>query len=182
MVRLRVNIVQGRHLAVRDGLSGTSDPYVKFKFDGQKYKTSVQFETLSPKWNESFIIDVADLKSSKNKVKFEVFDKDTFSSDDFMGAFYIDFSELGDEASTDKWYTVDTAVRGEDGGKVRVVVDDMSRAPSTTRSAVNSTTTASRNYPGAAVAPYPAYPPQHVVAQTYQGYPPGAYPPPASAY
>lgn len=42
--------------------TGTSDPYVKFKFDGKtQYKSKVVYKNLNPVWNESFTFPVFDL-------------------------------------------------------------------------------------------------------------------------
>lgn len=36
-------------------VSGTSDPYVKFKLEGKQfYKSKVVYKNLNPRWNESF--------------------------------------------------------------------------------------------------------------------------------
>lgn len=44
-------------------LSGTSDPYVKFRMDGKTvYKSKVVYKNLNPAWNESFSILIRDLE------------------------------------------------------------------------------------------------------------------------
>uniref|UniRef100_A0A8D3BT87 C2 domain-containing protein n=1 Tax=Scophthalmus maximus TaxID=52904 RepID=A0A8D3BT87_SCOMX len=58
---LTINLKEGRNLVVRDRC-GTSDPYVKFKFDGRTfYKSKVVYKNLNPTWNESFSLPVKDL-------------------------------------------------------------------------------------------------------------------------
>lgn len=43
-------------------LSGTSDPYVKFKLDGKTfYKSKVVYKDLNPTWNETFSLPVKDI-------------------------------------------------------------------------------------------------------------------------
>lgn len=43
-------------------VSGTSDPYVKFKLDGKTfYKSKVVYKDLNPTWNESFSLPVKDI-------------------------------------------------------------------------------------------------------------------------
>lgn len=44
------------------GISGTSDPYVKFKLDGKTfYKSKVVYKDLNPTWNETFSLPVKDI-------------------------------------------------------------------------------------------------------------------------
>lgn len=43
--------------------TGTSDPFVKFKYDGKTiYKSKVVSKNLNPSWNESFSFPVRDLE------------------------------------------------------------------------------------------------------------------------
>lgn len=51
---LQVSLQQGRDLVIRDS-TGTSDPYVKFKYRGaQVYKSKTVYKNLNPIWDESF--------------------------------------------------------------------------------------------------------------------------------
>lgn len=44
-------------------ISGTSDPYVKFKLDGKQfYKSKVVYKSLNPRWNESFSYNLRDIE------------------------------------------------------------------------------------------------------------------------
>lgn len=48
---------------VSSGVSGTSDPYVKFKLDGKTfYKSKVVYKDLNPTWNETFSLPLKDIK------------------------------------------------------------------------------------------------------------------------
>ncbi|KAL6068285.1 calcium-dependent phospholipid binding [Balamuthia mandrillaris] len=86
---LSFTIVAGKDLAAKD-MNGKSDPYVKASllegFSTPTLTTPVQEKTLSPVWNFSgeFVIGAPD-----SRVKFEVWDKDTIGSDDFMGECYL---------------------------------------------------------------------------------------------
>ncbi|XP_029125350.1 probable ADP-ribosylation factor GTPase-activating protein AGD11 [Cajanus cajan] len=86
---IKVNIVRGTHLAVRDVM--TSDPYVIISLGHQSVKTRVIKNNLNPVWNESLMLSIP-----KNipPLKVLVYDKDTFSTDDFMGEAEIDIQPL----------------------------------------------------------------------------------------
>ncbi|KAH0448189.1 hypothetical protein IEQ34_021989 [Dendrobium chrysotoxum] len=77
---LRIRVVRGVNLAVRDVRS--SDPYVVLRLGKQKLKTQVIKKTVNPEWDEELTFSVED---PSVPVKLEVYDKDTFSSDDPMG-------------------------------------------------------------------------------------------------
>jgi len=77
---LKVTVVQGRRLVVRD--FKTSDPYVILKLGNQKVKTKVINSCLNPIWNEELTLPLTD---PVGVLKLEVFDKDRFKADDEMG-------------------------------------------------------------------------------------------------
>ncbi|XP_047331210.1 probable ADP-ribosylation factor GTPase-activating protein AGD13 [Impatiens glandulifera] len=70
-------MVKGTNLAVRDMLS--SDPY--------KAQTTVMRSNLNPIWNEELMLLVP---QNYGPLKLEVYDYDTFSTDDIMGEADID--------------------------------------------------------------------------------------------
>uniref|UniRef100_A0A3B5MI47 C2 domain-containing protein n=1 Tax=Xiphophorus couchianus TaxID=32473 RepID=A0A3B5MI47_9TELE len=79
---LSINLKEGHNLVVRDRC-GTSDPYVKFKYDGKSiFKSKVIHKNLNPVWNESFVVPVKDLNQ---KIYIKVYDSD-LTTDDFMGS------------------------------------------------------------------------------------------------
>nr|ADN34207.1 DNA binding protein [Cucumis melo subsp. melo] len=78
---IKVNVVRGTNLAVRDVV--TSDPY--------SVKTRVIKSSLNPVWNESLMLSIPDYIPP---LKVLVYDKDTFSTDDFMGEAEIDINPL----------------------------------------------------------------------------------------
>uniref|UniRef100_A0A8D3E326 C2 domain-containing protein n=1 Tax=Scophthalmus maximus TaxID=52904 RepID=A0A8D3E326_SCOMX len=89
---LTINLKEGRNLVVRDRC-GTSDPYVKFKFDGRTfYKSKVVYKNLNPTWNESFSLPVKDLNQ---KLYIKVYDRD-LTTDDFMGSASVVLSEVNE--------------------------------------------------------------------------------------
>ncbi|KAL6732874.1 hypothetical protein Aduo_003587 [Ancylostoma duodenale] len=91
---VKIRLKEGQNLAIRDA-SGSSDPYVKFKYkDRIVYKSSTIFKNLNPIWDEEFQMLVDDMTSP---IYIEVFDYDRFCTDDFMGSANIDISQV-------KWF------------------------------------------------------------------------------
>ncbi|KAL6843057.1 hypothetical protein ACP4OV_027131 [Aristida adscensionis] len=86
---IKVHIVRGIDLAVRDVMS--SDPYVMIVLGHQSMKTKVIKNTLNPVWNERLMLSIPD---PIPPLKLQVFDKDTFSSDDRMGEAEVDIRPL----------------------------------------------------------------------------------------
>ncbi|XP_015230654.1 PREDICTED: multiple C2 and transmembrane domain-containing protein 2-like isoform X1 [Cyprinodon variegatus] len=87
---LTINLKEGHNLVIRDRC-GTSDPYVKFKFDGKSiYKSKVVHKNLNPTWNESFSVPLKDLNQ---KMYIKVYDSD-LTTDDFMGSASVLLSDL----------------------------------------------------------------------------------------
>eukprot|EP00058_Branchiostoma_floridae_P016503 XP_002601991.1 hypothetical protein BRAFLDRAFT_82577 [Branchiostoma floridae] len=88
---LDVTLKEGRRLAIRDKC-GTSDPYVKFKYDGkQVYKSRIVYKNLNPRWDETFSLPVDDVTKP---LVVKVFDYDRGLQDDPMGHAYIDLASL----------------------------------------------------------------------------------------
>ncbi|XVF00275.1 hypothetical protein REPUB_Repub03eG0271100 [Reevesia pubescens] len=86
---VKVNVVKGTNLAVRDVV--TSDPYVILSLGQQSVKTRVIKNNLNPVWNESLMLSIPE---NIPPLKVLVYDKDTFSTDDFMGDAEIDIQPL----------------------------------------------------------------------------------------
>ena len=63
---------------------GFSDPYVKFKLEGERYRSKTVTRTLNPKFLEQF--DLYCYDSGKMNLFISVYDYDSAkSTDDFMG-------------------------------------------------------------------------------------------------
>ncbi|CAN8270001.1 unnamed protein product [Cochlearia groenlandica] len=86
---IKVNVVKGTNLAVRDVM--TSDPYVILSLGQQSVKTRVVKNSLNPVWNETLMLSIPE---QMPPLKVIVYDKDTFSTDDFMGEAEIDIQPL----------------------------------------------------------------------------------------
>ena len=94
-----IQVWQGRNLAAKDS-NGLSDPYVKYiAYDDKgkklwKIKSTVEKKTLNPDWGgQRCIVPERKLKNVET-VNIEVWDKDTYSSDDFMGKVVFPLREL----------------------------------------------------------------------------------------
>ncbi|XP_060178550.1 probable ADP-ribosylation factor GTPase-activating protein AGD11 isoform X4 [Lycium barbarum] len=86
---IKVNVVRGTNLAVRDVV--TSDPYVILSLGSQSVKTRVIKNNLNPVWNEKLMLSIPE---NIPPLKVFVYDKDTFTTDDFMGEAEIDIQPL----------------------------------------------------------------------------------------
>nr|XP_032521796.1 multiple C2 and transmembrane domain-containing protein isoform X6 [Danaus plexippus plexippus]XP_032521797.1 multiple C2 and transmembrane domain-containing protein isoform X6 [Danaus plexippus plexippus] len=73
-------------------LSGTSDPYVKFKVAGRLlHKSRIVYRDLNPVWDECFTVPIED---PFLPVQLKVFDYDWGLQDDFMGVCHLDLTAL----------------------------------------------------------------------------------------
>ncbi|XP_012937160.2 rasGAP-activating-like protein 1 isoform X2 [Aplysia californica] len=100
-----VTVMEGRDLAPKDK-TGYSDPYVTVSCFDETKATSKQKKTRFPEWNETleFLLPedtcIADLS-----VIVTVWDKDNFSSDDFMGQIHLN-SEDVTHGTIRNWHAV----------------------------------------------------------------------------
>ncbi|WVZ01434.1 hypothetical protein V8G54_027503 [Vigna mungo] len=90
---IKVNVVKGINLAVRDSV-----------------KTRVIKNNLNPIWNESLMLSIPD---NIPPLKIIVYDKDTFSTDDFMGEAEIDIQPLVSAATEYEKSSVDNIMQIE---------------------------------------------------------------------
>ncbi|KAI3495542.1 hypothetical protein L1887_37885 [Cichorium endivia] len=86
---IKVNVVRGIDLVIRDVRS--SDPYVMLCLGNQSVKTRVIKSNLNPVWNEKLMLSIPD---DLPPLKVIVFDKDKFTTDDYMGEAEIEIEPL----------------------------------------------------------------------------------------
>jgi hypothetical protein len=75
---LLIKVLAGKDLMVCDA-GGSSDPYVCIFFDGQEYRTEVQWKTLNPVWSQQFNIPIT---GQSKDIQIGVYDSDKYSNDD----------------------------------------------------------------------------------------------------
>ncbi|KAG2705972.1 hypothetical protein I3760_05G083300 [Carya illinoinensis] len=91
---LNVKVVRALKLKKKDFL-GASDPYVKLKITEDKLlakKTTVQYKTLNPEWNEEFSIVVKDPQSQA--LELRVYDWEQVGKHDKLGMAVVPLKEL----------------------------------------------------------------------------------------
>ncbi|XP_074300537.1 protein C2-DOMAIN ABA-RELATED 7-like [Silene latifolia] len=85
MGELKIKVIRGMNLVIADLTS--SDPYVVITIGTQKVKTKYVYDNCNPYWNDEVTLAVFDLDTP---IKLMVYDKDLFTSDDYMGEVRID--------------------------------------------------------------------------------------------
>ncbi|XP_004293406.1 PREDICTED: probable ADP-ribosylation factor GTPase-activating protein AGD13-like isoform 3 [Fragaria vesca subsp. vesca] len=134
---LKVTVVQGRRLVIRDFKS--SDPYVVVKLGNQMAKTKVINSCLNPVWNEELTFNPTEPIGVLN---LEVFDKDFLKTDDKMGHAHLSLQPIVSAArlgqilrasssgettlrkvvpDSDNCLVRDSTITGVDGGVVQSV-------------------------------------------------------------
>ena len=98
---LTVHVVEARDLKPLD-YDQTSDPYVILTIENQRIQTNFKKATITPVWNESFTFDIS---QGREQLLVEIFDKDTFGSDEFEGMCQVDLQGmLQDQMKHDLWF------------------------------------------------------------------------------
>jgi len=126
---LKLTIMRGEDFPSMD-TSGKADPYCIVKFGNEEHYTSIQYRTVEPVWNQTFIFEVDNIPqtafgfpleavSSKGGsqlsqvplcellyyIYIDVWDKDTLNRDDYMGRIVIPVSNIPVGTSRN-WYVV----------------------------------------------------------------------------
>merc|ERR1712187_813001 len=88
--RVKVTVCSVRDVRAADYFSGKSDPYVIARIGDEpksQVQTTIKSRALSCAWNEEFEL----LGYTPGaKLQFEVWDKDTFKTDDLLGKFELE--------------------------------------------------------------------------------------------
>lgn len=101
---LTVEVVEGRRLANRETV-GNMDPYLKLTVGGSRHpvtrKTKVDARAgAEPVWNEVFRFDVV----MEHEARIEVWDADTFTADDLVGATTMSLLPVFKAGYRDHWF------------------------------------------------------------------------------
>ncbi|XP_061470728.1 extended synaptotagmin-1 isoform X1 [Rhineura floridana] len=84
---IRIHLLEAENLIAKDNfmggmIKGKSDPYVKVRLGGQKFRSRVIKEELNPHWSEIYEVVVNNVPGQE--VEFDLYDKDV-DKDDFLG-------------------------------------------------------------------------------------------------
>ncbi|CAK9108749.1 ABC transporter A family member 1 (ABC transporter ABCA.1) (AtABCA1) (ABC one homolog protein 1) (AtAOH1) [Durusdinium trenchii] len=90
-----LHIIEAQDLAKSDRF-GRSDPYCVVSFNGERLgKTAMERKTLTPHWDERIYLSIPGNRMGRGDLlTIDVFDHDTFSSDDFLGRVTLAGNEI----------------------------------------------------------------------------------------
>ncbi|VDK56120.1 unnamed protein product [Gongylonema pulchrum] len=103
---LRLKVVEAKNLENRD-IQFTK----KSAIGSQFYKTRVIDNDLNPVWNEYFEFVVE--QANGQKLRMELFDSDTVSSDEELGRLEIDLINIKKNGHIDDWFPLDACKHGD---------------------------------------------------------------------
>ena len=84
-------------------LIGKMDPYCIMTIGNQKVKSSVcKRGGKTPKWDDALTLDV----HHEQKMKIELYDRDRFRRDDYIGECYVPLGEIYEKVNLEGWYPV----------------------------------------------------------------------------
>jgi len=154
---LTVKVIEARNIAAMDK-GGTSDPYCRLKcnFNKQRFKTKVIDKTLTPKWDEVFKFFAP--SHADGQVIVKMWDKDRWTTDDFLGEIMIDLKNFADGKPHDLWLTLNNEPKKKDGaskGEVHINVTYEDGKPKRDTPAAVETATATAT-PANGASPTPA--------------------------
>ena len=133
-------VKKGENLPALDP-AGSSDPYCILKLGKDERRTSVQFNTLDPKWEQTFVFELNNLpqvvtENSSTRLSktfsfssvplceleyymiIDIWDKDTLNRDDFMGRVIMPLATIP-EGNVTKWYPLGrTSGGGQSKGRI----------------------------------------------------------------
>ncbi|KAI1296773.1 Multiple C2 and transmembrane domain-containing protein 1 [Halotydeus destructor] len=119
--KLEIHLHSAKDLLAKDAC-GTSDPYIKFRLGNkQVYKSRTVQKSLSPKWDEYFVVAVED---AFQPLVLRAYDHDFGFQDDYLGTCAVDLTRLTLDSPTElKLRLSDTGKEEEDyWGEVSLTV------------------------------------------------------------
>ena len=126
LVDLRITVVEAREIEASDVLSGSSDPYILLVLGFQMCKTTIKRTTLYPIWKETFTFNKL---PNENILEVTLFDYDTITSDEVIGAKKINLNKLKINEVNDEWYTFDPYKGITPKGKFRLILNLVQHIP-----------------------------------------------------
>ena len=83
-------------------MGGKSDPYTVVKYGDQEFRTATIKKTLTPEWNEEFVIDTAE--DGEKQIVFEVKDQDGVGKDESLGRTTVDVRRVSRQGRIDNMW------------------------------------------------------------------------------
>jgi len=119
--KLSVEVLEAREL--QTGGLGEADPYVKLWIENyqenREFVTKTFKNSRNPVWNQNFNIGPLYLFLGQGTLNIEVYDKDKFSRDDFLGRCKLALDTLRPEKQYHVWLTLNDCK----SGKIRVKLE-----------------------------------------------------------
>ncbi|XP_053153668.1 extended synaptotagmin-1 isoform X2 [Hemicordylus capensis] len=111
---VRIHLLEAENLIAKDNfmggmIKGKSDPYVKVRLGGQKFRSRVIKEELNPRWSEIYEVIVNDIPGQE--VEFDLYDKDV-DKDDFLGRCKIPLRRVLSTKFVDEWILLEDVKSG----------------------------------------------------------------------
>lgn len=131
---IRVRVIQGRNLPSTD-VNGSTDPYVVVHIGARKpMRTPAIKRDKNPVWNTDLEVLERGLRASVDSIRFELFDKDTFTRDDLVGSAEIDIKRCWDNVTPAMWISLKNKKGKPIKGQVQVQLQCMRKGePKTMR-------------------------------------------------
>lgn len=115
--KLIVRLYRAEGLPSAD-MNGKSDPFIKMNLVNQFHRSSTQYKTLNPEWNEMFHFNVYDIH---NQLDFLVYDEDRHG-EDFLGRIVIPLLSINNKKMI--WYQLkDKKLQNPSRGRVLIRMD-----------------------------------------------------------
>ncbi|KAM6468929.1 extended synaptotagmin-1 [Liasis olivaceus] len=111
---IRIHLLEAENLIAKDNfmggmIKGKSDPYVKVRLGGQKFRSRVIKEELNPRWSEIYEVIVSNIPGQE--VEFDLYDKDV-DKDDFLGRCKIPLKRVLSSKFVDEWLPLEDVKSG----------------------------------------------------------------------
>uniref|UniRef100_A0A6J0T2K6 Extended synaptotagmin-1 isoform X3 n=1 Tax=Pogona vitticeps TaxID=103695 RepID=A0A6J0T2K6_9SAUR len=125
---IRIHLLEAENLIAKDNfmggmIKGKSDPYVKIRLGGQKFRSRVIKEELNPRWSEIYEVLVTNIPGQD--VEFDLYDKDV-DKDDFLGRCKIPLRRVLSSKFVDEWLPLEDVK----SGRLHVKLECLAPTPS----------------------------------------------------